>query len=74
MDFLERSRTVTADAVAGGRVSHEEDALRRCGRSKSYLDAGDYESAREALGTLWRRVGERPAVEGLSARAGAELL
>lgn len=74
MDFLERSRAATADAVAGGRVSPEEDALRRCGRSKSYLDAGDYESAREALGTLWRRAGERPAVEGLSAHAGAELL
>ncbi|HEY0171281.1 MAG TPA: hypothetical protein VGB98_09680 [Pyrinomonadaceae bacterium] len=74
MNFLERSRTASAEAVARGRVSHEEDALRRCGRFKSYLDAGDYDSAREALGALWRRAGERPAVEGLGARAAAEVI
>lgn len=74
MDFLERSRVAAVEAVAGGRVSSEEDALRRCGRSKSYLDAGDYEAAREALGALWRRAGERPAVDGLGARASAEVL
>jgi tetratricopeptide (TPR) repeat protein len=74
MDFLERSRAAAVETVAGGPVSPEEDALRRCGRSKSHLDAGDYESACEALGTLWRRAGERPVVEGLDARAAAEVL
>lgn len=74
MDFLERSRTAAAGSDVADRVSAEEDALLRCGRSKSYLDAGDYERAREAMGTLWRRAGERPAVEGLGARAAAEVL
>ncbi|MFN2414733.1 MAG: tetratricopeptide repeat protein [Pyrinomonadaceae bacterium] len=73
MDFLERSRAAAADAAAGGRVSPDEDALRRCDLSKSYLDAGDYEAAREALGALWRGAGARPAVEGLGARAAAEV-
>ncbi|HEX8499139.1 MAG TPA: helix-turn-helix domain-containing protein [Pyrinomonadaceae bacterium] len=75
MDFLERSRTGAADAAAGDRrISHEEDALRRCGLSKSYLDAGDYERAREAMGALWQRAGERPSAAGLGERAAAEVL
>jgi tetratricopeptide (TPR) repeat protein len=71
MDFLERSRPTSAGAA--DRLSPEEDALRRCGLSKTYLDAGDYERAREAMGALWRRAGERRSVEGLSARAAAEV-
>jgi tetratricopeptide (TPR) repeat protein len=74
MDFLECSGTAAAGSDTGDRVSAVEDALLRCGRSKSYLDAGDYERARETMGALWRRVGERPAVEGLGARAAAEVL
>ncbi|HEX8353329.1 MAG TPA: hypothetical protein VF611_10540 [Pyrinomonadaceae bacterium] len=74
MDILERSRTAPAGADTVDRISPEEDALLRCGRSKSYLEAGDYERAREAMGMLWRRAGERPAVEGLGERAAAEVL
>jgi tetratricopeptide (TPR) repeat protein len=73
MDFLERSRTTSAGADAADSVSPDDDALRRCGLSKSYLDAGDYERAREAMGALWRRAGERPSVAGLGARAAAEV-
>ena len=74
MDFLERYQAAAADASAGENVSADEDALRRCQLSKSRLDAGDYEGAREELGALWRRAGERPVVEGLGARAAAEVL
>ena len=73
MDFLARSRATSTDADAAPRVSTDEDALLRCGLSKSYLDAGDYERAREAMGALWRRVGDRPSVEGLSARAAVSI-
>ena len=73
MDFLERSRITSAGTDDAPRVSTDEDALRRCGLSKSYLDAGDYERARETMGTLWRRAGERPSVEGLGAHAAAEV-
>ena len=74
MDFLERSRTTSAVGGGADRAPTDEDALRRCGLSKTYLDAGDCERAREALGALWRRAGERPSVEGLGARAAAEVI
>jgi tetratricopeptide (TPR) repeat protein len=59
---------------AGVDAGRDEDVLHRCGMSKSSLEAGDYERAREFMGELWRRVGERPAIEGLGERAAAELL
>jgi DNA-binding NtrC family response regulator len=37
-------------------------------------DSGNYESAREVMGDLWRRVGERPQLEGLDQRTAAEVL
>lgn len=74
MDFANYSRTSTAGTSAGAGTSREEDALLRCGLSKSYLEAGDYERAREVMGGLWRRAGERPSVEGLGGRAAAEVL
>jgi CheY-like chemotaxis protein len=42
--------------------------------SRSYLEAGDYERAREAMGGLWHRAGERPDTAGLGERAAAEVL
>src|SRR5438045_7934741 len=56
------------DLQAGG------GAKLRCEVSRAYEEAGDYERAREALGDLWRRVGERPAVEGLAPDVAAEVL
>lgn len=52
-----------------------EHALVRCALAKKFEEAGDYESARAALGDLWRGVGERPRVETLTdARAVGEVL
>jgi CheY-like chemotaxis protein len=56
------------DLHAGG------GAKLRCEVSRAYEEAGDYERAREALGALWRRVGERPAVDGLAPGVAAEVL
>ncbi|PYS80134.1 MAG: hypothetical protein DMF67_14675 [Acidobacteria bacterium] len=56
------------DLHAGG------DVMLRCEVSRAYEEAGDYERACAALGELWRRVGERPAVEGLAPEAAAEVL
>src|SRR3989440_10758939 len=56
------------DLQAGG------GAKLRCEISRAYEEAGDFERAREALGDLWRRVGERPAVEGLGRDDAAEVL
>src|SRR5437763_4983816 len=70
MDLTNHSLPALAslDLQAGG------GAKLRCEVSRAYEEAGDYERAREALGDLWRRVGERPAVEGLGGDAAEVLL
>jgi tetratricopeptide (TPR) repeat protein len=55
-------------------LSRDERARERCADAKKLQDAGDHEGARRALGELWRRVGERPNLEGLGGLACAEVL
>ncbi len=74
MDFSNRPQVTQARATAGAPASRDEDALRRCSLSNSFLKAGDYEGAVEALEGFWRGACERPAAEGLGPRAAAELL
>lgn len=74
MDFSNRPQVTHAPAVAGAPASRDEDALRRCTLSNSFLKAGDYEGAVEALEGLWRGACERPAADDLGAPATAELL
>lgn len=71
MDFSDRPQSTHTQATP---ISRDEEALQRCALANSFLKAGDYEGAVEALEGLWRGVRERPAVEGLGARAAAELL
>ena len=61
-------------ATAGATTSRDEDALRCCALSNSFLKTGDYEGAVEALEGLWRGARARPATEGLGACAAAEVL
>lgn len=74
MDFSNRPQVTHAPAAAGEPVSRDADALRRCSLSNSLFKAGDYEGAVEALEGFWRGACERPAAEGLDARAAGELL
>ena len=46
----------------------------RCQVAADLILAGQYEAAREALGELWRGIGERPDTEGLNERTAAEVL
>lgn len=55
-------------------LSRDERASLRCRAAADFEHRGQYEAAREALGDLWRGTGERPALEGLSERAAAEVL
>jgi tetratricopeptide (TPR) repeat protein len=55
-------------------LSLDEQAELRCQLVKHYEDTGQHEAAREAMGELWQRVGERPNVEGLERRTAAEVL
>jgi tetratricopeptide (TPR) repeat protein len=55
-------------------LTADERALIRCRVAADLIHRGQYEAAREALGELWRGVGERPNVEGLGERTAAEVL
>jgi tetratricopeptide (TPR) repeat protein len=50
------------------------EARRACEQARELERAGDYEGARAALGKLWSRIGERPAVDKLSPEMRAEAL
>ena len=47
------------------KLTHSERARLRCQLAKELEEAGNYEGARSALQGLWRRVGERPLLEGI---------
>lgn len=55
-------------------LSPDERAELCCQLAKQYEDMGQHESAREAMGELWSRIGERPNIEGLEQRTAAEVL
>ena len=55
-------------------VGREERVALRCELARELTEAGSYEAARSALGDLWRRVGEPPALEGLDDRTAATVL
>ena len=55
-------------------LDHGRRALVRCAAAAELSEAGRYEEAREALGELWRGVGERPETTGLDILTTAEVL
>jgi hypothetical protein len=55
-------------------LTRNERVLLRCRLASEFIHAGQYESAREALGELWRGVGKRPDVEKLKPFTAAEVL
>jgi transcriptional regulator with PAS, ATPase and Fis domain len=55
-------------------LNQVERARLRCQLAKGLEDSGNYEAAREAMGDLWQRIGERPRLDGLDQYAAAEVL
>lgn len=55
-------------------LTEDERALLRCRVAADFTHRGQHDAAREALGELWRGVGERPNVEGLHEGTAAEVL
>lgn len=56
-------------------LSASQRAQARCRLASKLEDEGDYEAAREVMGELWRRIGERPLLERLDEETkGAVLL
>lgn len=60
--------------IADPTVTRDERARLRCQLAKELEDAGNYETAREAMGDLWLLIGERPKLEGLDRATAAEVL
>jgi len=54
--------------------ARDRESRRACERARELERAGDYEGARAALGKLWTRIGERPAVDDLPPETQAEVL
>jgi tetratricopeptide (TPR) repeat protein len=55
-------------------LTADERAALRCRVASDLTHAGQYEAAQEALGELWRGIGQRPNVEGMGEAAAAEVL
>ena len=55
-------------------LSLDERARLRCEIAADFEHRGQYEAARDALGEVWRGVGLRPALEGLTEHTAAEAL
>ncbi len=60
--------------MADPALTHSERVHLRCQLAKHLEETGDYEGARKAMGELWSRVGERPALDGLDQATAAEVL
>jgi hypothetical protein len=60
--------------IADPSLPRDERALLRCQLAKELEDVGNYEAAREAMGELWQRVGERPVLDGLDDATAADVL
>jgi CheY-like chemotaxis protein len=60
--------------LAAPNLSINQRAQLRCQLASQLEDEGDYEAAREAMGELWQRVGERPMLEELDEEAKGPVL
>jgi tetratricopeptide (TPR) repeat protein len=55
-------------------LNANDEALLRCKTALEQKDRGDYTGAQETMRPLWRRVGERPVIDGLDPSVAAEVL
>jgi DNA-binding NtrC family response regulator len=56
------------------KLNRTERAELHCKLAKELEEAGNYEAARNAMGELWQRIGERPKIGGLDQHIAAEVL
>jgi two-component system chemotaxis response regulator CheY len=60
--------------IADPTIPKDERAQLRCQLAKELEDVGNYEAAREVMGELWPRFGERPVLDDLDEVTAAEVL
>jgi CheY-like chemotaxis protein/tetratricopeptide (TPR) repeat protein len=60
--------------ISDPSLPKDKRAQLRCQLAKELEEVGNFEAAREAMGELWSRVGERPVLDGLDEATAAEVL
>jgi tetratricopeptide (TPR) repeat protein len=65
---------IGSSKLHASHLSANDEAHFRCRTALELKDKGDYRGAREAMGPLWSRVGERPEIGGLHPPVAAEVL
>jgi DNA-binding NtrC family response regulator/Flp pilus assembly protein TadD len=60
--------------ISDPTLGRDDIALLRCKLARELEEAGNFEAARGAMGDLWNRIGERPALQGLARHTAAEVL
>jgi tetratricopeptide (TPR) repeat protein len=65
---------ITSRKLNTAHLSANEEALVRCQAALEFKDKGDYKAAKEIMGRLWKRIGDRPDVKALHASVAAEVL
>ena len=61
--------------LEGDLVGQDNERARvLCDSAKELVEAGEYETARAALGEFWERIGERPRLDGLDTAERAQVL
>jgi tetratricopeptide (TPR) repeat protein len=69
-----RNLKIASPKLQTSHLTANEEALSRCETALGQKDKGDFEGAQETMRPLWRRVGERPDIDGLHAPVAAEVL
>lgn len=64
----------TLEKLESSHLTLNESAWLRCQAALELKDRGNYEGAREVMRPFWKRLGERPLIEGLDASMTAEVL
>ncbi len=66
--------TELLNRMADPNVTHNERTRLRCHLSKELEASGNYEAARAVMADIWKRIGERPALDSLDEETTAEVL
>lgn len=64
---------ITSSMLNTSHLSVNEEALVRCQTALELKDRGDYQGARNAMGSLWKGVSEGPNISGLFPAVAAEV-
>jgi tetratricopeptide (TPR) repeat protein len=65
---------ITSPKINTSHLTANDAALYRCQKALELRDKGDFDGAQEAMGPLWKGIGQRPDTSGLHPSVAAEVL